>query len=61
MNVERLRLLRLPLHEHDYPVRRRMSPCGACEASRTFTRAVFPGGSLHECAACGERWLELDA
>jgi hypothetical protein len=43
-----------------YRVRGRMSGCSGCEASQTFTRMVFPGGSLHECAACGERWLALD-
>lgn len=58
MNVEWLRLLRLPPHEHDYPVLARMSLCPACDVSRKITLAVFPGGSKHKCA-CGAEWLEL--
>ncbi len=60
MNVEWCRLLRLPPHENDYPVRPRMSGCATCSMSRTFTRTVFPGGSKTRCAACGAEWLELD-
>jgi hypothetical protein len=60
LTVEWARMLRLPPHENDYPVRPRMSPCHGCEASRTFTAAVWPGGSLHQCDACGSRWICLD-
>ena len=61
MIVEWARLLRLPPHEHDYPVRPRMAPCSTCELSQTFTQAVFPGGTKTRCGACGADWLELDA
>ena len=60
MNVEWMQILRLPPYENDLPVRARMSPCTACDISRPFTEAVFPGGSKHRCA-CGAVWLELDA
>jgi hypothetical protein len=60
MNVEWMRLLRAPPYENDYPVRPRMSDCPACDLSRKYTVAVFPGGSKHQCA-CGVQWLELDA
>jgi hypothetical protein len=60
MNIEWLRLLRLPPHENDYPVQPRMSPCPSCTTSRPFTMTVFPGGSKYKCASCDAQWLELD-
>jgi hypothetical protein len=64
LTIEWARVLRIPPHEHDFPVRPRMSTCLACEAAgRTagkFVAAVFPGGSKHQCAGCQAIWLELD-
>jgi len=53
MIVEWARLLRLPPHEHDSPVRPRGagSKCG-CATPQTYTAGVFPGGSKHVCGAC---------
>lgn len=59
LSIEWLRLLRLPPHENDYPVRPRMSQCGKCHGGSHYTVTVFPDGSLHACGVCGARWLEL--
>jgi hypothetical protein len=53
------KLLRLPPHENDYPVRLWGAPCTACEVSRPYTEVVFPGGHKSKCA-CGAAWLILD-
>jgi hypothetical protein len=60
MNVEWLRVLRLPPHEHDYPVLPRMSDCRECPSSQKVTQMTFPGGSKHRCGGCGAQWLELE-
>jgi hypothetical protein len=61
MNIEWLRLLRLPPHEDHYPVRPRMSGCEKCRGvGGLFTVTIFPGGSKSQCGGCGLQWLELD-
>ena len=58
LNVEWMRVLRIPPYDNDYAVRPRMAGCPKCAASRTYTAMVFPGGVKVKCA-CGEQWLEL--
>jgi hypothetical protein len=58
MVVEWAKVLRLPPHEGAYPVRPRMSTC-SCATPKTFTKLVWPGGSLHTCSVCHDEWIEL--
>lgn len=56
--IELAKALRIPPHENAYPVRERMASCG-CATPSTFTRMVWPGGSLHACGKCHQAWVEL--
>lgn len=60
MIVEWARLLRVPPHEHDYAIRPQMWRA-CCDRPRTYTAAVYPGGSKHVCESCRSVWLELEA
>jgi formate dehydrogenase maturation protein FdhE len=35
-------------------------PCGGGSPASDYTSAVFPGGRLARCGACGKDWLRLD-
>ncbi len=64
--VEWFRLLRLPPHADDYPVRPPSSPCPRCprpagHAVEVKTALTFPEGRKAVCTVCGAAWLELDA
>jgi hypothetical protein len=64
--VEWFRVLKLPPHQHDYPVRRPSSPCPRCPAPtghavEVKTGMTFPEGRKAVCTVCGAAWLELDA
>jgi len=63
---EWFRILRLPPHAHDYPVRSPSSPCPRCprpagHAVEVKTALTFPEGRKAVCTVCGAAWLELDA
>jgi hypothetical protein len=63
---EWFRILRLPPHAHDYPVRPPSSPCSRCprpagHAVEVKTALTFPEGRKAVCTVCGAAWLELDA
>ena len=64
--VEWFRLLRLPPHQWDYPVRPPSSACPRCPAPaghavEVKTGLTFPEGRKAVCTVCGDAWLELDA
>jgi hypothetical protein len=64
--VEWFRLLRLPPHAHDYPLRAPSSACPRCpppagHAVEVKTALTFPEGRKAVCTVCGTAWLELDA
>jgi hypothetical protein len=52
------RMLRVPPHENDWPVRPRNATC-SCSTPRTITHGIFPGGTVITCDACKEKWIEL--
>lgn len=58
MIVTWARTLRLPPHEHDWPVREYGHQC--CDAPRTYVSGTWPGGSRTTCEACGVTWMVLD-
>jgi len=58
MVLEWAKILRVAPYEGAYAVKPRMSKCG-CDAPRTFTERVFPGGCKAACGACRETWLEM--
>jgi hypothetical protein len=64
--VEWFRVLKLPPHQHDYPIRAPSSPCPRCRAPEGHavevkTGLTFPEGRKAVCTVCGSAWLELDA
>ncbi|HTS81042.1 MAG TPA: hypothetical protein VMH40_10630 [Myxococcaceae bacterium] len=64
--VEWFRVLRLPPHQWDYPVRPPSSPCPRCPAPdghavEVKTGLTFPEGRKAVCTVCGYAWLELEA
>jgi hypothetical protein len=64
--VEWFRVLKLPPHQHDYPVRPPSSACPRCRAPEGHavevkTGLTFPEGRKAVCTMCGSAWLELDA
>jgi hypothetical protein len=62
-----LGLLRVPPFEHVYPLLPRDARCPRCSAEgtraapATFTKSVWPGGSLNECRQCQALWLTDEA
>jgi hypothetical protein len=64
--VEWFRILRLPPHSDDYPIRPPSSACPRCpqatgHAVEVKTALTFPEGRKAVCTVCGAAWLELDA
>lgn len=57
--IQWARLLRIPPHEKDYPVRTRADGCG-CSNPRPYTTSVFPGGAAIRCENCNLVWLLLE-
>ena len=56
--IEWLRILRVPPHHRDYPLRPG-TLCIDCEQrpGTVVTKLVFPGGARMECLQCGARWV----
>ena len=64
--VEWYRILRLPPHASDYPLRPPSSACPRCprpagHAVEVKTALTFPEGRKAVCTVFGAAWLELDA
>ena len=57
--IEWAKTLRLRPYEDAYPVKARSSSCG-CSSPQTYTKTVWPDGSVHTCGSCKLVWVELD-
>ena len=59
--LEWLRILRVPPHHRDYPVRS-SALCPSCDyrPGTVVTKIVFPGGARMDCLQCGTRSRRID-